>query len=497
MKNPERQKGLVLVILIIIVVLAFMSYVVSELSMPEVKFQQEEKTMAALKKAKQALINYAVTYADIDADADGFPDFPGEYGFLPCPDYNDGALDEGLEDTGNCGTRNVSKLGYLPWRTLSTGPIYDSSGSCLLYAVTGMYKNDPVLIRKAEMLNEDSNGTFQLVNEMGAIIEGVNPEDRIVAIVFAPGVALSAQSRTIDVDSRCGKDYGSNPLYELPDYLEGDGVIDNGVLSGAPDSIDQFINATLDSNDAAIPYNDRLITITRQEIWSAIIRRSDFLDKMTNLTEALALCLAAYNPLNNRLPWPAPIGFVGDYRSDANYSDVAGSYAGRVPFEVDDSMAGANLFASVGCNNLTLSIGPVNNVNLINPNDEYRKLWTNWKDRFYYALSNHFQPSAVPAPNCPNTCIQLDDGTAPPPQYAGIVFFSGSRLVGSTRNAPPPVGDADDKQNVSNYIENGNDVVFTAPPAGNSGDTYSINALPNNDIMFCISDTVPFVVSPC
>ena len=474
--TPKKQQGLALLVLVILIVLAASSYFISDLSINQVKTEQENKTRLALKKAKNALIAYAVTHADRPGDA-------GEMGFLPCPDTSNAGT-EGNQDP-NCGAQRTASVGYFPWKTLDLPVLADDSGACLMYAVSGTYKlNFP-----SDMLNEDSNGMFQVVNASGTVLEGGVAQDRVVAIVFAPGNVLDGQSRTFAVGSACGMDYDSETA-----FLDGDGAVDNGALSVLVDTIDQFIHATTVSDEEAIPYNDRFVTITREEIWSVIQKRSDFTNKMTNLTEALALCLAEYNDVgNNRVPWPAPFA-LADYRVDGNYSDVANTYAGRVPFIVDDSNLttgdiAANLFASAGCDNLALTIGAVN-ANLNDPADEYRKLWHNWKDHFYYGVSSDFEPAVIAAADCAGTCITVGGV-----EVAGVVFFSGSRLLPAfTRNAPPV--DADDKAIISNYIENANDVTLAAA-VGDNTDGYVTNAIPNNDIMFCISGAIPFAVGAC
>ena len=476
--TANKQQGLALLILVIVIVLALVTFFLSGLSINEVNNDRAKSTQLVLKKAKQALIAYAITHADRSNDE-------GELGFLPCPDTNNAGT-EGNQDP-NCGAQSTASVGYLPWKTLDLPVLADDSGACLMYAVSGSYKlNIP-----ADMLNEDSNGMFKVVNAAGIELVGANAEDRLVAIIFAPGdpLNLAGQTRNFAAGTSCGSEYANYSA-----YLEGDGVTNNSDVSTVADSVDQFIHATETSDSEATPYNDRFVTITREEIWSVIQQRGDFIEKMTNLTEALALCLAEYNDIgNNRIPWPAPFA-LADYRVDGNYSDVINTYAGRVPFIVDDSNLttgdiAANLFASAGCDNLALAIGAVT-TNLNDPNDEYRKLWRNWKDHFYYAVSSDFEPNAGAAVNCAGTCITVGGVWV-----AGVVFFSGSRLLPAiTRNSPPV--DADDKAIVSNYIENANDVILAAA-IGDNNDAYATNTIPNNDIMFCISGTIPFVVGAC
>ena len=491
--QPGRHQGAALLLFVMAVALAAITYFVTTLSAAHVGQSSGDTTAKALRHAKEALIAYAVTYGDIDDDNDGFSDFPGEYGFLPCPDYNAG-LSEGFEDNGNCGARNISKLGFLPWRTLGLPGLKDASGTCLLYAVSGDYKNDeapgPSGPYKASMLNEDSNGMFQVVDEAGAVLQGLNPDERIVAIVLAPASPLPGQARSVNsAGSVCGEDYANYSA-----YLDGAGGTDNSALTNAAYQIDQFIHASAESVsvDAANPYNDQFVTITRGDIWEALTARSDFVQKMTDLTEALAMCLSNYAVVNGlgRLPWPVQAS-LGDYQQNSSYNDNVDDspgYAGRLPFIVDNSngdigMGGSTeLFTIAGCNALPVSSGAV--VDLQTASTEYRKLWDNWKDHFFYAVSEDHAPDNVAAA-C-GDCITVD-GT----QRAGLVIFAGSPQAGQIRTAPV-AGDGDTKFDVFNYMENANRGVF---PDSDGDGAYS--TLATNDIMYCLTAANPPVKAPC
>jgi hypothetical protein len=490
--NPFGQKGMALLIFVIFMVFGAMAYFLSSLSLEEIKQHQIESTAKSLQRAKQALIAYAVTYGDIDGNADTKPDFPGEYGFLPCPDYNAG-LAEGLEDNGNCGATGLSKVGFFPWKTLDLPVLKDDSGTCLLYAVTGEYKNDESATpNKTLMLNEDSNGMFQIVDEAGAVVRGANAEDRIVAIIFAPGkvLTLTGQNRTFLAGSICGQEY-TKP----EEYLDVGGVANNSDVSTTPNTIDKFIHATADSiaDTNPNPYNDRFVTITRDEIWGAIVNRTDLIQKMTDMTEALAMCLRDYAAANgnDRLPWPVSTT-LADYRDNINYddnTDATPGYAGRYPFTVDSSnsaIPGANisneLFVEAGCNAIVVTSGAT--VDLQTTGSEYRVLWENWKDHFFYAVSQDYAPDVTPA-TC-GTCITVDSTTR-----AAMVVFSGSRQTGEVRNEPL-AGDIDTKFDVRNYIENVNATKF--PDLTGNG---LYTTATSNDIMYCLTTASPPAVVTC
>lgn len=488
-----RQNGIVLLLLVMFIAIAAISYFLTVISSDDIKQYQLDSSNKALQEAKQALIAYAATYGDIDSDSDTIPDFPGEYGFLPCPDYNAG-LSEGLEDNGNCGAQSISKIGYLPWRTLGLANLKDESGTCLMYAVTGDYKNDESAppSNKVSMLNEDSNGMFQVVDQAGVVIQGQKPEDRIVAIVFAPGKPLPGQSRTIEqTGSLCGMDYANYSA-----YLDTYGGTDNSVLTNAAYQIDQFIHATANSirDDNLNPYNDRFVTISREEIWQAIVARTDFSQKMSYLSEALTMCLGKYAAVSGlgRLPWPVKAD-LSDYQKNTSYDDnvdAAPGYAGRLPFIVNNSnsdigvVGSAELFTVAGCNALATS-GDI--VDLQTPGSEYRKLWDNWKDHFFYVVSKGHSPANVAA-LCSANCITVD-GT----QRAGLVIFGGPRQPGQIRNAPV-AGDTDTKFDVSNYMVNGNAGIF--PDNGGNG-VYSTSGIGSGEIMFCLTADASPVKTPC
>ena len=484
-----KQRGVTLLIFAIVIALSAIAYFLKSIKPEKLIIDRQEHTRSVLKNAKQTLIAHAITHSDQPGDE-------GEFGNLPCPDYVIAGFGEGVPDSP-CGNAKAVTLGYYPWRAIGMGvnAFKDYSGNCLYYVTSPAYKITTTKV----MLNEDSNGTIQIVDTTGAVIAGVNAESRPVAVVLSAGQALSAQNRSPDDTSVCGNDYNN-----LAAYLDNDGITDNANPNLADDVIVQFVNASAGSIDTANPVNDQLIAISREEIWGPIVRRSDFITKMDNLTQALAMCLVEYSKNNSvrRLPWPAPLDFAGaDYRVDANYNDTGGSslYAGRFPYLINDSntvigVAGDILLDRAECQSLTLDNGTVVT---FAANDEYRKLWENWKDHFYYALSKVYEPVPAPAPNSEcntvvNDCITVDPYPYIPAEVAraGVVFYSGSRRPGQIRNAPPPVGDNDDKAIISNYLENGNDVVF-AGAVGTEADYYqSTDPNNSNDVMWCIKNEV-------
>ena len=521
--GSRNQGGIALLTFVILVALAAITYYFATISPVELKIDRQQQTRLILKQAKQALIAHAITHADQPGDA-------GEFGDLPCPDFQLTLppFGEGVADGGACGGNLVVTTGYLPWRSLGIDALKDSSGTCLYYAVSPSYK----ITNNVVMLNEDTNGMIQIVDSTGAVITGATADERPVAVVLAAGAALANQNRMPNDTSICGEDYSNASA-----YLDSYGTIDNSIATTADNEIKKFISASPGSENKPQPVNDQLITISRADIWRAVLKRKDFQIEMNNLTQAIALCLVEYAADNTgrRLPWPAPLDLTAagaDYKDNDSYDDAAATdslYAGRVPYTIDDSTIASSakdpstgsaittLFgpaAPSACKDLTVTVqlpgsGTIH-VDLTDLSSKYGKLWQNWKDHFFYAISKVYQPvsgvsteSQCYPPLLPtlNSCIKV----AGVP-YAGIVFYSGSRLSGQSRDAPIAVGDNDDKAVISNYLENGNDGIFPGA-TGTQADTYNTNGPDptiENDVMWCIknapaSTTPPskLTVTPC
>lgn len=515
-KDKKNQSGLVLLVLVIVIFLATSTYYFSTISMVEIRVNKIEKTQVILKRAKQALLDYALVNWHLTGEA-------GKIGKLPCPDYHINGVDG--EQDGNCGKAYANAIGYFPWRTLGIDITKDSSGSCLLYAVSPAYKTSPFAA-----LNPDSYGQFRIVDNTGATLQGVLPEDRPVVVIIAPESPLTGQTRENNPPAVCGSYYSD----DIPDlvsdliavYLDNDGTTNNAAIDPQTNNvIENFVAKYAGSEESNNPLNDRLITISHREFWLALqdsITDTTFNNKMKDLTEALAMCLAKYAEYNNdffgviykkSLPWPAALDLNNsEYRNSFSYDDNADGtkgHAGRLPYQVRNSNAtiGNDLTEPVPgpyagfmeyslCNDL--NVGGTT-IDLTDKNGEYWNLWSNWKEYFFYALSKSFNPDNS-GEDCAAGCIQLSG------DRAGIVFFSGLRQtvggVGQQRYSPPldaaqALDGANDKDEVFNYLENDNAADFPDDtgvlPAGDGSRTFEPVAVTSNDIMYCINTDLSVV----
>lgn len=471
-----RQRGAALLVTLVIVVMGIAAALVGSLSTTALKNARQETTSTALAQAKEALIGYAITYGDK-------PDHVGKvHGYLPCPDPNGtgyGANDEGSSET--CGSKNVSAIGRLPWKTLGLPALRDGDGECLWYAVSGTYKNNPM----TDLMNWDTNGQFQVYAADGTRLD--SNYNQVVAVIFAPGSVQGSQNRTPSGAAPvCGGNYSASA------YLDNNTAhsINNASISTVPSAVSQFIQG--DNNGEV---NDRMLFITRQDIWNAMLKRSDFTNTLKLLTRRVAECLADYGDNNNwssnhSLPWPAPLA-LSDYAVNDNYNDDDWRYAGRVPHLVVDSksdsnndMSGSRLMASGnGLNCPHYAAAPSNELERLYP------WWNNWKDHLFYALSEEYRPREAITGLCWGDCVRINGSG----YYAGIVIFAGSALSGQDRASATTTNS--ERSVLSKYLEGRNESNY---PNYGGDDDYQAEAASAtfNDILFCIETDLDVIECP-
>jgi hypothetical protein len=488
------QTGAVLIILLIILVLGTSAYLLSELNnRVEFNLNNQSQTIRALGQAKEAVLGYALNYVDR---------YPGKYGFLPCPDMDDDdatSWEEGVSH-GNCGVRYESQLGRFPWRTLGLPPLYDGTGECLWYAVAGSYKASSSA--QATMLNEDSSGSLEVLaaEETGALssLTGSQAQDLAVAVIIAPGKMIANQSRitTGNAVDICGGHYGAIS------YLEKIAGIDNAQIQlddslNLPDKIYQVVT----SQDDEGFINDRFIYITREELFSRIRQRTDFMKKMQELTRTVAKCIANYatSTEDKRLPWAAPVT-LSDYRLNAAYNDNSDLLVGRVSNIVNHSdLAVGKPSPTLPDSSITQCDASqmtclISNCEFVLAKPELEQFWKNWKDHLFYAVAEAYNPAAaLPIATCDATnCLRLKGDSSN--FYAAIVLFAGQALDltdGTTKIRQ--IRTLDNKNNTFHYLEGLNATQFANGGNGGSGEyqqwqmSDNVNDINNvNDILYCI-----------
>lgn len=583
----HHQCGAALILFFLALLMTGTIFFVASIAVDKGRIEADKETTQALAKAKEALIAHAASFYERGNQ--------GLYGFLPCPEL--ATSSETGNQQGNCTGKSVNSIGRFPWRSLDLQPLKDSSGECLWYAVTGEFKAGnfnpnppPPPSTRSEMLNDDSVGLFRVLEESGSVINGNTPEDRVVAVIIAPGKALQGQVRPGVADSNNVPPCNVSPDVANPaiaQYLDNFNGVNNSDVNNTADATpDDFITTTNRDNPNL---NDRIATVTAGEIFDAIkAQGNNFQDRMDLLTQALAECLAQYG-LNNpgsgsgggvcpggnrnscrnlcddtwracgnqcdadraaclaaggranvcnaqrnncndqcrdarfacrdscdancgsgggggpdfRLPWPASVNLgVSDYRLDTSYVEVTNTNLGRFPFDVSQANAStsnpgtAELLNKTYCDAATIGIDSdsdgVADVDLQAATSEYRLLWKNWKDHFFYALSSDFNLNATTPTVCSGNCLLVNSGAT---NYAAIVFFSGERLTNLNQrrlarpqeSAAPPFTDS--KADITNYLEGDNIDGDTDFQTGASSNTF-------NDRAFCIDASMNVTVCP-
>ena len=449
-----RQHGAALLVTLAIVVMGIAAALVGSLSTTALKSARQATTAAALAQAKEALIGYAIAYGDT---------YSGEvHGYLPCPDTGGSAEGSAAPP---CGSKDVSRIGKLPWKTLGLPALRDGDGECLWYAISGTYKNNP----KTDLMNWDTRGLFEALDASGTLIA-----QDVVAVIFAPGPVLGSQNRTPGGTAPiCGGNYTAT------NYLDNDGTLNNGTVSTSANATTQFRLAS------STQVNDQLIYITRQDIWNAMLKRNDFTTTLATMTQKAAECIADYGRRNNdgasdkRLPWSGRFWpSATDYLTDSSYDDEDGRMAGRLPYRVNTSDSDTDNQISSPHYQLTSGSSCLGGSTWAT----YYPWWTNWKDHLYYALAYRFRPSSG-STSC-GTCLRVNGRG----NYAAVVMFAGKPLAGQARTT------ASDHLDLSNYLE-GRNYSNGSNWSGNSNYQSGAETGSFNDVLYCINPNLS--VTPC
>jgi|APFre7841882724_1041349.scaffolds.fasta_scaffold00893_7 hypothetical protein len=221
------------------------------LSAAYAKPERDARTLAAMQQAKQALLGYAANRARLFAlDPPGTTlDVPGA---LPCPALNLTTL-VAASQTEQWGrarrtcSPTTQRMGRLPWLTLELPQMVDSTGASLWYAVSRDFRYvQDGSAPSTPAVNAHNRGRIRLVSPTGAVIQ-----DRVVAVIIAPGATLAGQSRGTPAQI-------DDPL----NHLEAFAV--------APDANTDFSFRLGPATDGPPAFNDIVLPITEAELFDAI-----------------------------------------------------------------------------------------------------------------------------------------------------------------------------------------------------------------------------------
>ncbi|EIJ41723.1 hypothetical protein BegalDRAFT_0812 [Beggiatoa alba B18LD] len=466
LKKHSVQTGVVLLLTLLITVVSSVSFFLTQFNAVDTRLIRQQQTEKALQYAKQALLGYAARYYDFSQPPFTNPDGRGRFGFLPCPDT--GVSIEGRE-AGNCGIKNQSAIGKLPWLTLAIPPLFDESNECLWYAVSGSYKNSSGA--RTDMLNDDNAGFFEVTTASRAT--GSHPDERAVAVIIAPHLVQTGQTRpSRTATETCGSNYN------FRDYIES--VVENSTAS-PPHTFAKINNVNVAYkievfNESG---NDQIIYITRKELFDFINKRKDFKQLMHCYTQLLAHCVAiparqqvVADPVANdkRLSFAASVA-LSDYENDGSYVELADTLVGRLPNTLTlplGNPAIINLITACSISDIiTSDLDTTCQNTAIDTSDftKFSRLWQNKKSQLFYEVAENYKRTAVlPIIPCDgsSSCV---DGI-----YIAKITFAGSQLSGQTRTASP-LDTTETRHDINNYL------IGTVETASDT-----------NDISYCIKE---------
>jgi len=229
MQLRSEARGAALFLLLVPLVLGGLGWLLGALEWGTPRSERAQRSEAALRTARAALIGYALHFRDRQMQ-DG--QFDWMYGLLPLPDLgssrnnNVGCSGEGCDAALFAGiafdARGIPPtiVGRFPWKTLGTGPLKDGDGECLWLIVSALHgrirQSPPPASPPAPFplpIHGDTLGQLAIVSARGeAELTGLlaDAHRRPVAIVYAPGPPLPGQDRsrslTDEVD-QCGGNY--------------------------------------------------------------------------------------------------------------------------------------------------------------------------------------------------------------------------------------------------------------------------------------------------
>ena len=241
---PRNQSGAVLLAFILVLITGTSYLLVNRLNNYSSNTRDTE-TQVALLEAKEALLSYAMNYPELRATTEKGP------GFLPCPDNH--ILTDPLfgNPSSNCAVSTGTTLGRLPYKILGLGDLRESGGELLWYAVSNNFKNT---LSNNTVINSEIPG---LLN--------VDAVSDIVAVIIAPGTPVSDQN--------------GRPSINKIDYLE---------------DVNADSDASTFTTSGAGEFNDRLVTITREELMAVVEQR---------VVNELRAVLADYYSNYGAYPW--------------------------------------------------------------------------------------------------------------------------------------------------------------------------------------------------
>lgn len=315
-RATRREQGAALLLFMILVVMAALAYLISNLTPEGIERRRNQQTQEALVQAREALVGYALQYREQQI-AQGQPD--RVYGYLPLPDLgntrnnNTGCTEEGCDAANFAGNAlNATVIGRLPWRTLGIEPLRDGHGECLWYAISGSHQR----IQQGVPLNWDTLAHLDIVvaNGSSALSSVIaSAHDRPVLVIYSPGPPLPGQDRAPaggDDVTRCGGNYNAlnylDPataaaLGGVTNYLANTNNAFGVTDPNAPKALSiqgkvftssgNFQPGACQGGDCTLVANDSGLPLTGDALFGAIRKHAYFRTDINSLLDRITDCL--------------------------------------------------------------------------------------------------------------------------------------------------------------------------------------------------------------
>ena len=396
-----------------------LSLFIGQFSAAQHRIRSAQNTAQALAEAKEALIGDAISRSVISKAA-----------YLRLPDLGQdfiGNASEGTASGNFAGSgKDYSVIGKLPWKTLRTAALRDGNAECIWYIVSGRY----IITPPTDSLNWDTQGQIDVIDGNGNTIA-----TNLAALLVAPGAPLAGQDRALSnaAYTECGGNYDARnylDTYSTDDAISGEvnyfaGSINSRVAQNTNDK--RFVITS------SKHYNDSFLHITTEDVFLPLIRRDGFKAAIEDLFG---------NPT-----------FVSHLQTVV----IAGAKG------IDN--------IKCRCNNSTCADAVVFDPP---PDQEHQELFyefcKNWKEMLF--LKQLQTPGVITV-----------DGAVSPVICSRVLFFSGRKAIGQSRNT------AAEKADVNNYLEGTNATSFntvSAPASDFSGASTFNWSTPETDLIRCL-----------
>lgn len=275
LKAANTQLGVALLALLGLLALIGVSLFINQLNSRQFDLARLTEEEYQLATAKQALIGDAISLANLMDD---------NVGRLRVPDI--GVDIGGAPSEGNAGANNnllLSIIGKFPWRTLATSPLRDRHTECLWLVTSGRFKRTAA--PPPSPINWDTLGQIDVVDGQNNLIA-----TNLAALLIAPGPSLDGQNRALGDQAyrQCGGNYDARNYLDSFDNANAIG----GQLNYFAGSVNN--RQAPDANNKRFVlaetahFNDRFLPVTTDDLFTPLIRRSDFAVAVRNLLDSVA-----------------------------------------------------------------------------------------------------------------------------------------------------------------------------------------------------------------